>query len=293
MTKNLDNDYFDVKIPEITFSDLILSSRVLADLSDSLQIIRNAKIIYDDWGLGRLTRGKKRFVLNLFGPPGTGKTECAEAIAKELDRSLLRLNYAAMESKYVGDTAKNIARAFQFARENQLVMHWDEADTILGRRLTNVTQSADHAVNTSRTTMLLELESHTLPIIFSTNLVRNYDKAFERRIDFSIEFKLPDLEERKSLIRLVLTNELPKQPSLNIDSLAQSSEGLSPADFKKAILIAVARMFRPDRQVRALGNEDMECAFAHIRAANTTSGSSDAASATVDTAAEIFEAGKN
>ena len=101
----------------------------------------------DGWGLRRLFPHLSGTALNLYGPPGTGKTLCAEALAYELGRPLLVADYAEIESKYVGDTPKNIVRCFEQAEHAEAVLFFDEADLILGSRLSSVSQSADHGVN--------------------------------------------------------------------------------------------------------------------------------------------------
>jgi len=113
--------------------------------------------------------------------------------------------------------------------------------------------------------MLLELEQHSGPIIFSTNLIKNYDRAFERRIDYLIEFFLPTVKERLVLLERFIPIELPKHPELNLEELARESEGLSPADLKRAILHGAVRLFRPGRKIRAIETGDILAIFASIK----------------------------
>ena len=172
---------------------------------------------------------------------GTGKTFAAEAIANELGMSIIRANYAEIESKYVGETPKNIKAAFQKAREAGAVLFFDEADSILGKRLSNVRQSTDHAVNVSRSVMLLELDSFDGVTIFATNLAANYDSAFVRRILGHIAMPLPDAAARRQLWLLHLPARLPADLSnAQLGELVAASEGLAGGDILNAVLLAAA-----------------------------------------------------
>jgi SpoVK/Ycf46/Vps4 family AAA+-type ATPase len=122
---------------------------------------------------------------------------------------IIRANYAEIESKYVGETAKNIKAAFQKAKETGALLFFDEADSILGRRLSNVRQSTDHAVNVSRSVMLLELDQFSGVTVFATNLASNYDTAFIRRILGHIEMPLPDADQRLRLWQVHTPSRMP------------------------------------------------------------------------------------
>lgn len=230
---------FMIKEPELKFSRLCISEAIQDQLNEFIFLHKNEDLIYEKWNLKSLyPKAKGRFVLNLSGPSGVGKTSVAEALADSLGLKYMSINYATLESKYVGDTAKNISHAFAEARRNKALIHWDEADTILGRRLTNVTSAADHGVNNARTTMLIELEKHQGPVVFSTNLITNYDPAFERRIDHFISFALPDMEERKKIFSFMLPKEIPTSEDIDINLIAEKTVEFSPADIKKLIFLS-------------------------------------------------------
>ena len=161
---------FEVETPQRRMADLVVPDGVRLQINSLLTKIRHHSVLYEDFGLAEIDPHGGRTAINLYGPPGTGKTFAAEAIANELGMSIIRANYAEIESKYVGETPKNIKAAFQKAREAGAVLFFDEADSILGKRLSNVRQSTDHAVNVSRSVMLLELDSFDGVTIFATNL---------------------------------------------------------------------------------------------------------------------------
>ena len=192
---------FTVETPRRQLKDLIVPDATRVQITSLLAKIKYQHVLYDDFGLREIDPYGGRTAINLYGPPGTGKSFAAEAIAHELGLGLIRANYAEIESKYVGETAKNIKAAFQKANEMQAVLFFDEADSILGRRLTNITQSTDHAVNVSRSVMLLELDHFSGVTVFATNLASNYDTAFVRRILGHVEMPLPNTEDRARLWR--------------------------------------------------------------------------------------------
>ena len=162
----------------------------------------------------------------------------AEAIAKYLNKKVCSVDYSQLESKYVGETPKNIKKVFEIAKSNDAVIIFDEADSFLGKRLTNITQSADYGVNITRSVMLLELEKFEGVVIFTTNLITNYDDAFKRRILSSIEFKLPDENGRKLIWKSHIPSKLPMKDDINLHLLAKYYENVSGADIKDIVLFA-------------------------------------------------------
>jgi SpoVK/Ycf46/Vps4 family AAA+-type ATPase len=245
---------FGVETPRRRLQDLVVPDDVRRAIHTLLTKIKYRQVLHHDFGLSEIDPDGGRTAINLYGPPGTGKSFAAEALAHELGLGLIRANYAAIESKYVGETAKNIQAAFQKAREAQAVLFFDEADSILGRRLSNITQSTDHAVNVSRSVMLLELDHFSGVTIFATNLVSNYDTAFVRRILGHIEMPLPNAEARAQLWRYHLPPRLPVQLSeADWQTLVAETEGLAGGDIRNIVVIAAAQ---------ALEREGVTCRIA-------------------------------
>ncbi|ATB32109.1 ATP-binding protein [Melittangium boletus] len=257
--------------PRRRLDNLIVSKSVQEQISSALSRIHHHQTLYEEWGLKEVDPRGSRAVINLFGPPGTGKTFCAEAIAHHLGRRLISVNYAEIESKYVGDTPKNISAAFQRAQETQSVLFFDEADSVLGKRLTQVTQSADHGVNVSRSVMLLQLDAFEGVVIFATNLARNYDSAFVRRILTHIEFTLPDAECRERLWSTLLPSKLPRVPDVTPAWLSAQSHGLSGGLMVNVLIQAACRAVGRSHDARQVSRDDIlkeidlvRCAIEHV-----------------------------
>jgi SpoVK/Ycf46/Vps4 family AAA+-type ATPase len=232
---------FVVESPRRRLADLVIPAGTLLQLKSLLTKIKYHHVLYEDFGLREIDPYGGRTAINLYGPPGTGKSFAADAIASELGMGIIRANYAEIESKYVGETAKNIKAAFQKAKETQALLFFDEADSILGRRLSNITQSTDHAVNVSRSVMLLELDHFSGVTVFATNLASNYDTAFIRRILGHIEMPLPDAISRSRLWQYHMPSQLPVQ--LNAEDrerLVLETEGLSGGDILNIVIYAAS-----------------------------------------------------
>lgn len=224
--------------PKFSFAQMILPEKIRQEINEALRVIENREQVYEIWGFGEVEPTPKS-ILNFYGPPGTGKTMCAHAIAHKLGKKLLALNYSEIESKYVGDAPKNLAHAFDTAKETDSVMFFDEADSFLGKRIENVSQGAEQALNSLRSQMLIKLEEFSGIVLFATNLVTNFDHAFESRILKHIEFELPNKEARAAIIKKMIPSKLPLERDITEEEFLEASEiidGFSGREIKGAIL---------------------------------------------------------
>lgn len=240
-------DFYPIK-PRYSFAQMVLPSDLHEEIISALRVIECQDLIYNQWGFSEVDP-VPRSILNFHGAPGTGKTMCAHAIADYLHKPLLSLNYAEIESKYVGEAPKNLQKAFDVAREQDCVLFFDEADSFLGRRIQNVQQGADQALNSLRSQMLILLEEHQGVVIFATNLVTNFDPAFESRILKHLHFELPNREARAAILRKMLPSRLPlDRPFTDEDLLhiSAEAEGLSGRELKNAVLSMLVRHASPD-----------------------------------------------
>ena len=224
--------------PRYSFDQIILPAETKDRILSDLNSIKCQDLIYNQWGFSEV-ESKPKSILNFFGTPGTGKTMCAHAIAKMLDKQLLALNYSEIESKYVGDAAKNLKKAFDTATDLGAVMFFDEADSFLGKRIENVSHGSDQALNSLRSQMLILLEEFEGVVLFATNLVTNFDKAFESRILDHIKLELPNKEARAAIIDKMLPSKMPLDHRFTQDELLEASDlidGFAGREIKNAIL---------------------------------------------------------
>lgn len=186
--------------PSYSFDRVILPEDVLEKINEALGILECENKVFKEWGLYEI-QPHPSSSLSFFGAPGTGKTMAAEAIAQKLGKKILKVSYADVESKYHGEGPKMVKAIFLAAARADAVLFFDEADSLLSKRLTNVTQGSEQAINSMRSQLLICLEEFRGIVIFATNLVVNYDQAFLTRL-ISIEFKKPDAETREKIWRV-------------------------------------------------------------------------------------------
>lgn len=225
--------------PKYNINQIILNDSTLEELEKVITMIKNINKIYYEWGFEEVDP-VPRCIVNFYGPPGTGKTMSAHILASELNLKILSLNYSDIESKFVGDSPKNLVQAFEIAKKENCLLFFDEADSFLGKRITNVSSSSDQSVNSLRSQMLILLESFNGVVVFATNLHENYDSAFESRILKHIQFELPDKNIRFKIIKKMIPLKAPIDNNVFDDEfllhLSEIIDGFSPREIKNTIL---------------------------------------------------------
>jgi SpoVK/Ycf46/Vps4 family AAA+-type ATPase len=229
---------FDVVEPRRTFDDVILPPATMDAIRQALALIRKQGLIFDRWGLAERHGGTAGLAFHFAGPPGTGKTIAAEAIAATLGRQLLVVRYAELESRWVGQTAKHIAAVFRDAARAEAVLFFDEADAVASRRFTSLQHGYEREANATVNVLLSEVERFPGVVIFATNLAANLDPAFERRIRTHIRFDLPGLEERERIWKAQLhAGKTPLAADVSFRELAERFPR-SGGDIKNAVIKA-------------------------------------------------------
>jgi hypothetical protein len=204
--------------PAFTFDDLVLPQERMAQLRELVSHVELQHVVLDEWGFRRrMPRG--RGVIALFaGPPGTGKTTAAEAVAHALRQDLYRVDLSAVVSKYIGETEKNLASAFDEAERASAVLFFDEADSLFGKR-TEVKDAHDRYANLEVNYLLQRIETFTGLVLLATNRQSALDDAFARRLRFVIRFEHPDRTLRADLWRRSFPSEA-RVEGLEWDALA-------------------------------------------------------------------------
>lgn len=245
--KQSKEEIFIPETPKYTFEDLVLPISVKNNLLDVADYVKNSHMVFDTWGLGKTHKYHRGLGINLYGPPGTGKTMAAHALAGYMHRKILAVNYADIESKYVGETPKNIRRAFEVAKETNSIIFFDEADAILSKRVTNMSSASDVSVNQTRSVMLMLMNDYQDFILFATNFIQNFDAAFMRRIAKHVKFELPDLECRQKLWSQYIPQEMPTDA--DVHELAEKYKNISGSDISTAVLNAAFKAARQEKRM--------------------------------------------
>lgn len=225
--------------PLFTFEQLIVAPAVREQLLLASRMLELERRVFDDWGLRKI-EPFPRAALNFYGEPGTGKTLAAHALASHLGSNILLASYAQIESMYHGEGSKNVEAVFHAAQRDGALLFIDEADSLLSKRLTTVTQGSEQAINSMRSQLLICLEKFSGVVVFATNLVENYDVAFETRVR-NIHFPMPDCEARGRIWRAHFPAELPLSSDVDTADLAKM-EGLCGREIKNAVIDAALRV---------------------------------------------------
>jgi SpoVK/Ycf46/Vps4 family AAA+-type ATPase len=228
-------------ISDVQLRDVILPETQRRMLDAVLVQVRHKARVHHEWGFAAGESRGQGVSAVFAGPSGTGKTMAAEAIARELSLDLYRVDLSSVVSKYIGETEQNLRRVFDAAEAGGGVLLFDEADALFGKR-TEVKDSHDRHANIEVSYLLQRMEAYGGLAILTTNLRKNMDDAFFRRIPFVIDFPFPDSELREQIWRGIFPASAPVEgilyPKLaqlpvaggNIRSIARNAAFLGAAD---------------------------------------------------------------
>jgi predicted nucleic acid-binding protein len=185
-------------VPSAGWEDLILPDLQKQTLRQIASQVRHRMKVYETWGFAaKECRGLG--VSALFtGESGTGKTMAAEVLAQELELDLYRIDLSAVVSKYIGETEKNLKQVFDAAEEGGVLLLFDEADALFGKR-SDVRDSHDRYANIEVSYLLQRVEAYQGLAILTTNLKSAMDRAFQRRLRFTVNFPFPDASQREAI----------------------------------------------------------------------------------------------
>jgi hypothetical protein len=188
--------------PTATRRELVLPAESTELLDELAGQVRNRATVYERWGFGAGGRRGLGIGALFTGPSGTGKTMAAEVLAGELRLDLFRIDLSGVVSKYIGETEKNLRRVFDAAEEGGMLLFFDEADALFGRR-SEVKDSHDRYANIEVNYLLQRMEAYRGVAVLATNLKAALDPAFLRRIRFVVTFPFPDTPSRAEIWRRV------------------------------------------------------------------------------------------
>jgi hypothetical protein len=228
--------------PASRWDDLILPDQQKDVLKQLAAQARNRMTVNETWGFAE--RGRRGLGLSaLFaGPSGTGKTMAAEVLAAELKLDLYRIDLSAVVSKYIGETEKNLKQVFDAAESGGVMLLFDEADALFGKR-TEAKDSHDRYANIEVGYLLQRMESFQGLAILTTNLKASMDKSFQRRLRFTVEFPFPDTAQRQAIWAKVFPAKTPTdnlQPA-RLATLNMAGGSIRNIALNAAFLAAEAR----------------------------------------------------
>lgn len=232
------------------WDDLIVEETVKRRLRHICSQVRYRSTVGDEWGFFRKTPYGRGISALFYGPPGTGKTMAAQVMAAELGLDLYRVDLSRMVSKYVGETEKNISALFERASQMNVILFFDEADSLFTKR-SEVKDANDRNANAETAHLLQKLESYEGIVILATNLAEQIDDAFKRRIRFMIPFRFPDADTRRILWKSLIPETAPVEDGTDLDFFAERFE-LSGSQIKEIIVNAA---FIAVSEGRVLDNE--------------------------------------
>ena len=205
--------------PAFGWDDLVLAEPQLRLLRSISAYLRHRDRVLSEWGYERTVARSQGLKVLFAGESGTGKTMAAQVLANDLALELFRVDLATVVSKWIGETEKNLDRIFDAAEGSNAILFFDEADALFGKR-SDVSDSHDRYANVEVSYLLQRMERYEGAVILATNFKQNLDTAFQRRLDFAIDFPFPEPADRKLIWRLVLPPEAPIADDVDVDFLA-------------------------------------------------------------------------
>lgn len=197
-------------------------------------------------GASAITRYRPGVRALFTGPSGSGKTLAAGWIATRLGLPLYRVDLASVTSKYIGETEKNLAQLLARAEQAEVILLFDEADSLFGKR-TEINDSNDRFANAQTNYLLQRIENYDGIVLLTSNSQTRFDAAFARRLDFIVEFPPPRPEERRALWQSHLGAAAKIEPA-QLNELAALVD-VTGGHIRNAVLAAAVWARRDEREI--------------------------------------------
>jgi SpoVK/Ycf46/Vps4 family AAA+-type ATPase len=233
--------------PRFALGELMLPAMQAAQIDEIVAAVNNLTRVHYEWGTARAWNEGGLTAL-FAGPPGTGKTMAAEAIATELNLPLYRIDLSQVVNKYIGETEKNLRRVFDATEDGGAILFFDEADALFGKR-TEIRDAHDKYANQEVAYLLQRIESYNGLVILASNQRGNIDDAFVRRLQTIIHFPVPRPEERYELWRKTFPSQIALADDIDWGQVAARHELTGAAILNIAHFCAIDVLARKTRQL--------------------------------------------
>jgi SpoVK/Ycf46/Vps4 family AAA+-type ATPase len=248
------------------FADLVVDDETAASLREIVGALQERRKVRERWGF----RGAAGVSVLFSGDPGVGKSMSATVIARQLGLAIYEIDLSRVVSKWLGETEKNLSEVFDAAEPGHVVLLFNEADSLFGKRTTEVKSSNDRYANMETNYLLQRLERFGGLAILTTNLGGAVDPAFRRRFAYDVQFTFPDPEMRAELWRRAIPNTA-EVATLDFEELGERFElsggfikvAAERAAFQAAatdepismngLVVTIHRMYRERGKLTAVG----------------------------------------
>jgi SpoVK/Ycf46/Vps4 family AAA+-type ATPase len=204
-----------------TWKELILEKELMEQIKEIKIWIEYGDKVLSQWGLD--SRMKPGYKCLFYGPSGTGKTFTTLLLGKDTGRTVFRVDLSMVVSKYIGETEKNLSRIFDAAERMNVILFFDEADALFGKR-TQVKDAHDRYANLETSYLLQRIEDFNGLVILASNLKSNIDDAFARRFQTVIHFTIPNPEQRRVIWKNTFSHETTLEKTINLEEIAEKYE---------------------------------------------------------------------
>lgn len=218
------------------FEDIVMNADQRETIQHAIEQMNFKQQVYDDWNYTKKYPYGRGLTVLLFGAPGTGKSMMAQVLAHELNLELYRVDLSKVVDKYVGETEKSLSMIFREAKKCNVVLFFDECDTIFAKRSDD--GGSNQSSNNNKTALLLqEMEAYDGVCVLATNYKHNIDPAFFRRMKYIVEFQFPNPDTREMLWKTTVPKTTPLAEDVDFRFLAEKFE-FAGGNIKNCILNA-------------------------------------------------------
>jgi hypothetical protein len=202
-----------------TAKHLVVDDDVLYALDEIVACVRERRKVREQWGF----KGAHGMSVLFSGEPGVGKTMSAKVLGKHLGLAVYEIDLSRVTSKWIGETEKNLSEVFDAGEPGHVLLLFNEADSLFGKRVSDVGSANDRYANLETNYLLQRLEAYGGLAVLTTNRASAIDAAFRRRFAYDVQFAFPSADMRAELWRRIIPKEA-EVADLDFRALAERYE---------------------------------------------------------------------